>query len=256
MGAHLLILRDAVVYGADAFYDGETQRHSGVVLLALGGEPIAVKTRTDLATGEAVLVAPGVRRSLQAQRGRYLSIQIEPHHRLYRSLLRLREAGGAFALRAKDLRNTAQLVAACTWGGGAPAELERALVDLADTVEGVLPPKPWKDDRIRMMLGRLAATPPGDYSFKALVRSSRLSASRLSHAFSEDAGLSIRGYMLWRKTREALRLIARRQDLTRIAYEAGFADSSHLARTFRATLGLRPSQLADAQATHARDWAA
>ena len=105
---------------------------------------------------------------------------------------------------------------------------------------------------MQAILSGLAAAPPGDYAFEALLRASGLSPSRLSHAFSEAAGLSLRAFMLWRKTREALRLIGRGQSLTEVAHEAGFTDSAHLTRTFQATLGLLPSRLANARITQVR----
>jgi AraC-like DNA-binding protein len=256
MGAHLVILPDAVIYGAGSFYGGETRRHSGVILLSLGAEPIGVRTRTGSARGKAVLVAPSIARTLHAPEGRYLSIQIAPHHSLYRSLLRLGGAGDVLPVRSAGLRSAAERIAGSVWAGGREGELRQALASLALAVEAILPPEPWKDHRIQAIVSGLTAAAPGEYAFETLVRSSGLSPSRLSHAFSEAAGLSIRAFMQWRKTHEALRHISQRRNLTAVAHEAGFADSAHLSKTFHATLGLLPSQLANAQVTRIRTLAA
>ncbi len=233
MDPHLFILPDAIVYGATSFSSGGTRRHCGVILLSLGGDPVVVRAGAATVRGEAVLVAPGVARSVQAADGEYLSIQIEPQHGLYRSLLRLRERGdGVLALSVPMLRR---------------APIPDIVAAVTRSVEAILPSEPWGDRRIQAIVDQLAGTPPTDYAFDAVLKASGLSASRFSHVFTATAGVPLRSFMLWRKTSEALRQIGAGQTLTAVAHQAGFADSAHLAKTFQATLGLAPSQIAAAR---------
>lgn len=70
-----------------------------------------------------------------------------------------------------------------------------------------------------------------------------LSESRFSHLFTEHVRVPVRRYLLWLRLRDALHLLAAGGSLTETAHEAGFADSAHLTRTFRTSLGIAPSEL-------------
>ncbi|MEO6392971.1 MAG: AraC family transcriptional regulator [Pyrinomonadaceae bacterium] len=70
-----------------------------------------------------------------------------------------------------------------------------------------------------------------------------LSESRFSHLFTEHIRVPVRRYLLWLRLRDALHMLAGGGSLTDTAHAAGFADSAHLTRTFRAALGITPSAL-------------
>lgn len=66
----------------------------------------------------------------------------------------------------------------------------------------------------------------------------------LSRTFNSELGMSIPAYVRWARLRFVARALARGRALTEAAQEAGFSDSAHLSRVFRATFGVRPSELA------------
>ena len=70
-----------------------------------------------------------------------------------------------------------------------------------------------------------------------------ISASRLTHLFTEEVGIPLRRYVLWRRLHIAITRVQAGDDLTGAAHAAGFADSAHLSRTCRDTFGLPPSLL-------------
>ncbi|MEV4124465.1 helix-turn-helix domain-containing protein [Nocardia sp. NPDC049707] len=70
-----------------------------------------------------------------------------------------------------------------------------------------------------------------------------LSATRLTHLFTEQVGIPMRPYILWLRLHVAITRVRSGDDLTAAAHAAGFADSSHLTRTCRRTFGLPPSAL-------------
>lgn len=70
-----------------------------------------------------------------------------------------------------------------------------------------------------------------------------LSESRLSHLFKAEVGIPIQRYLLWYKVMQTAFNIGRGMSLTDAAEEAGFADSAHFSRTFRAMFGMTPSQI-------------
>lgn len=70
-----------------------------------------------------------------------------------------------------------------------------------------------------------------------------LSESRLSHVFKAEVGIPIQRYLLWYKVMQTAFNIGRGMSLTDAAEAAGFADSAHFSRTFRAMFGITPSQI-------------
>ncbi|WP_433520570.1 helix-turn-helix domain-containing protein [Nocardia pseudovaccinii] len=70
-----------------------------------------------------------------------------------------------------------------------------------------------------------------------------ISATRLTHLFTEQVGIPLRPYILWLRLHVAITRVRSGDDLTAAAHAAGFADSSHLTRTCRRTFGLPPSAL-------------
>ncbi|MEO8152390.1 MAG: helix-turn-helix domain-containing protein [Rhizobacter sp.] len=112
-------------------------------------------------------------------------------------------------------------------------------------VASLLPQAPALDGRIRSVLSLLAHDP--DRSLESLAREVGLSASRLSHLFTDTLGMSLRSYLTWRRVRVAWEhfISEERLSLTEIAHNAGFTDSSHFARTFHRFNGYTPSQARD-----------
>ncbi len=70
-----------------------------------------------------------------------------------------------------------------------------------------------------------------------------LSPSRFRHLFRNEMGMSVQSYLRWKRLWAALRTSARGASLTEAAHAAGFADSAHLTRVFRATFGMQPSRI-------------
>ena len=71
-----------------------------------------------------------------------------------------------------------------------------------------------------------------------------LSEGRLGHAFREHVGLPVRAYVKWKRLERAALHLGRGANVTEAAHAAGFSDAAHLSRTFRALLGLSPTDLA------------
>lgn len=70
-----------------------------------------------------------------------------------------------------------------------------------------------------------------------------LSTGELSRRFSREVGIPIRSYRRWRRLLLAIEALAQGANLTDAAHSAGFSDSAHLTRTFRAMFGIAPSEL-------------
>ncbi len=83
----------------------------------------------------------------------------------------------------------------------------------------------------------------GPITLAALARAVHRSPSRLAHRFRSTIGVPLRRYVLWSRLRVAAEAALRGASLTEAAHAAGFADSAHLSRTFRASFGIAPSFL-------------
>ena len=83
----------------------------------------------------------------------------------------------------------------------------------------------------------------GPITLAAVAKAMHLSPSRLAHRFRAATGLPLRRYILWCRLRAAAEAAMRGASLTEAAHGAGFADSAHLSRTFRAMFGVTPSLL-------------
>lgn len=94
------------------------------------------------------------------------------------------------------------------------------------------------DPRLGLVSTALHGGLTGRDELAALVH---LSPTRFSHWFVEQTGLPLRSYTKWLRLTHAVQLLASGKQMTHAAHEAGFSDSAHFSRTFRALLGIDPS---------------
>lgn len=99
------------------------------------------------------------------------------------------------------------------------------------------------DPRVSRSIAWLRGEHDSSVSVGEVAATVALSESRFSHLFTEQVGVPVRRYQLWLRLRNAIHLMANHVSLTDAAYEAGFADSAHLTRTFRQMLGITPTAL-------------
>lgn len=104
----------------------------------------------------------------------------------------------------------------------------------------VAPRHPAVDEVLRRLPDQVSAGPVRGTGLAAQVG---ISASRLTHLFTEQVGVPLRRYVLWSRLRIAISEVQAGSDLTDAAHAAGFADSAHLTRTTREMFGLPPSAL-------------
>lgn len=103
--------------------------------------------------------------------------------------------------------------------------------------------RPGFDQRISQVLAVIAAQPRADHNGATLAAGVHLSASRFTHLFRQQTGLSLSRYLLWSRLMTAVEAVARGDNMTHAAHAAGFADLAHMSRTFRNTFGVVPSEL-------------
>lgn len=99
------------------------------------------------------------------------------------------------------------------------------------------------DPRVAQSIEWIRAGRENGFLVKDIAAEVDLSESRFSHLFTEHVRVPVRRYLLWLRLRDALHMLAGGGSLTETAHSAGFADSSHLTRTFKTSLGIAPSAL-------------
>ncbi len=97
------------------------------------------------------------------------------------------------------------------------------------------------DPMILQTISNIRRSLDGPIRLADLANAVHRSPSRLAHRFRQTTGISMRRYVLWCRLRVALDAALRGSNLTEAAHVAGFADSAHLSRTFRAMFGVAPS---------------
>lgn len=93
----------------------------------------------------------------------------------------------------------------------------------------------------RRAIAHVEATIDGRPQLAEAARRAGVSPTRLTHVFSREVGIPFRRFVLWTRIKRAVAATQAGDDLTRAAVAAGFSDSAHLSRTFRAMFGLSPS---------------
>ena len=101
--------------------------------------------------------------------------------------------------------------------------------------------RPDRHPAVALVLDRLPDNPAAPLG--ELATSAGLSSHRLTHLFTEQVGIPLRGYRRWVRLLLAAEALRNGATLNDAAHEAGFADAAHLHRTFRDQFGLRPGQL-------------
>lgn len=95
-----------------------------------------------------------------------------------------------------------------------------------------------KDERIEQVVAKLISGEWLNYSIKKIAEAVFLSESRLTHLFKEEAGISLKSYILIRKMERAYKFVSSGGKITQAAQEAGFSSSAHLAYTCKILTGV------------------
>lgn len=177
--------------------------------------------------------------------GSIIQLYLDPESRSARSFTRRMAPKTVAEVPGVALEPVRQSLRPC-WdegesGGGGCWErgFDAAIEELVPSDQATPP----MDGRVARVLERLRDSPGRTIALARLAEQVGLSADRLAHLFREQTGLPVRRFILWLRLVEAVAGIARGEELTQAAHEAGFSDSAHLSRTFRRMFGVAPSSL-------------
>lgn len=95
-----------------------------------------------------------------------------------------------------------------------------------------------RDERIQQVIAHITSGKWLNHSVKEIAEAVFLSESRLTHLFKENAGISLKSYLLIRKMERAYKFVSSGGNITQAAQEAGFSSSAHLAYTCKTLTGI------------------
>ncbi|MFC3228964.1 helix-turn-helix transcriptional regulator [Marinibaculum pumilum] len=117
------------------------------------------------------------------------------------------------------------------------------------------------DDFDRLFLGRLLAPrrlderiertirhlvhdlPAATVTAEDCAREAGLSKSRYLHLFSQETGLRFRSVRMWKRARALMPHVNGPENLTHVAMDLGYPDSTHFSHSIRRIYGLTPSSI-------------
>ncbi|TGN12003.1 helix-turn-helix transcriptional regulator [Leptospira ilyithenensis] len=217
--------------------------HFAVSILISISEPFCILTDEKEKTYyQAAFLAPNFHHMLLAENSDMIVLQFDPYSKYYASLLTRFGRKGIKEIPIEEVRNFTE---ECKDLLEAKLDCESAR-SLFESILGALgttrPEAKLLDPRIAGLVEKMKISLREDLSVPILAGELGFSESRFMHLFKEEIGIPFRQYLLWMKLHEAAKILQSGGNLTDASHAAGFADQSHLSRTFKRMFGVPPSK--------------
>jgi AraC-like DNA-binding protein len=99
------------------------------------------------------------------------------------------------------------------------------------------------DRRIAAVLDRIRQDPSAPAIAEECAATAHLSFSRFLHLFKQELGASFRSFRTWKRARCLLHYVNRKANLTHVALDTGYPDSTHFSHSIRQVYGLKPRDI-------------
>lgn len=224
-------------------------RHYATQISISLGTPLRMRTHASkpFAEQQSFVVGPDIPHQVETVGGAFLGFWSEAHAlATFAHRLRATSASELPALPS-DLLSALISVIRAFWGQVLDEAAGQALLSniLTTLIGPGLPDASPDDPRIARALSQVTPQFLVEHPrpISSLAAHVHLSPSRFRHLFRSEMGVSVQSYLRWQRLFVALRTSVDGASLTEAAHTAGFADSAHLTRVFRATFGLPPSHI-------------
>jgi AraC-like DNA-binding protein len=97
--------------------------------------------------------------------------------------------------------------------------------------------------RVAAVVNRIKRNPSDSVNAEDYAQQVDLSFSRFLHLFKEEVGTTFRRFRAWKRARNFMCYVNANRNLTDIALETGYPDSSHFSHTVRRYWGLTPKDI-------------
>ena len=231
--------------GHSAGHSAMHSHHAIQLSIALAG-PFELKSGRTGAWSRhtAALVRPDAQHEFNGCDTTIAQVFVEPETSYGRALLAMHPDGDVAPLALGDAQRCVDVLARQFEARASNAALVTSAQACVATLAGLAPrAAPPIDARIERVLQELRARFAQPVSLAEAARWAHLSPSRFRHLFADHVGASFRAYLLWLRINAAVEHAMAGATWTDAAHFAGFADSSHLSRTFRRMFGFVPAML-------------
>lgn len=228
-------------------------RHHAVQLMFGVGGQVSVRQGAGRVSANAIWIDSGVVHAIDIARHRAMLLYVEPGAGVQCRGVPEQIGSDATQLGARSIDRSPLGVQMSRLVGGLATGMPAvaAVAAVAAALRSLAVPRRGEPSpALRRMLVRLPDMLPGPVRLDALAASVHISPSRLSHLVRQHLGTTIRAYVRWLRLQSAARCLASGATITQAAHAAGFADSAHLNRVFRNTLGVTPSSIAQGVRWH------
>lgn len=99
------------------------------------------------------------------------------------------------------------------------------------------------DHRISSVIERIKSNPSDAAFAEDCAEMAHLSFSRFLHLFRQEVAAPFRSFRTWKRARSLLHYVHRSANLSHVALDAGYPDSSHFSHSIRQVYGLKPSDI-------------
>ena len=226
----------------DGFGDARFHAHHAIQITICFNGSVSLIEHDRVVTGPLLAVAPEHSHRLEAS-GLLGIVFVEPESPIGRHLRGI--WFGAARLVAIDDRRFLDAIAPLQRAMDEGYD-DHTMLRIAHEALGAIapadPPAP-RDERVQRIVDCAMTRPGASLQQVAEAAGIYLSESRLRHLFVAHTGLAFKTYMLWQRLVRAVGFYAEGLTLTQAALEAGFADSAHFSRAFKATFGAPASTL-------------
>lgn len=189
---------------------------------------------------EMQAVPPGTRHQISTVDPMICSLMIEPEHLDTGRLPDFLQARGSTAESRAVLDHFRQACHALI-EGRVHVNAIRSHID--QFLLGQTLPARAIESRIATVVNRIKRQPCDCVGAEGFAEQVDLSFSRFLHLFKAEVGITFRRFRAWKRARSFLALVNTELNLTDIAYQTGYPDSSHFSHTVRRCWGLTPSDM-------------
>ncbi|NKB15659.1 MAG: helix-turn-helix transcriptional regulator [Sphingomonadales bacterium] len=191
------------------------------VIMGVRGS-LTVVSATERVSGDILFIRPGVEHKVHCGPGGFTVVYLDGLH--YPDT-------GPFARRLE--RDEEQIaVDTLLQKSGAVRELRMRLMPEPNSVP----------DRLVSIIADMISEPMTRMTQLELAERLQLERTTALRTFKAATGQTFRRFKQWSALQHAARLIAQGELVRTAAMDAGFADTAHLSRTFRASFGLSPAE--------------
>ena len=219
--------------------DTAVHRHHAVQLVFSLDGSFSIDTETDSFSANAVLIGSDTPHRLKGQSGTQVLVLVESGSDTASRLKAVLNGKGIITISEELLSKDASseflsIISSSTCNTDILAALNsiiNAIAHGADNPNSI-------DPRIEKARDLINSLPEKKIFAHDIAETLLLSETRFIHLFKQETGIPFRRYVLWKRMMDSILVLLDTADITRAAHEAGFADSSHLARTFKENFGI------------------